>query len=134
MTFPIFNTSINVSVDEPVAEPKKSRRYVRSKRNELKVDPEEKSALEEIKQETVDVAGETDAKASATPAAAPIDAQTPPVQAIPMDGSPQPLLMAEVVNVTHEKFRQTEEIKVIIFNFVFLTLKNLFLIFLFFRR
>ncbi|XP_074109887.1 lon protease homolog, mitochondrial isoform X2 [Cotesia typhae] len=101
--------------DEPVAEPKKSRRYVRSKRNELKVYPEEKSALEEIKPETVDVAGETDTKAPVTSAAAaapaPTDAQTPPVQAIPMDGSPQPLLMAEVVNVTHEKFRQTEEIK-----------------------
>ncbi|KAH0539770.1 hypothetical protein KQX54_007954 [Cotesia glomerata] len=111
LTFPLFNTSINVSVDEPVAEPKKSRRYVRSKRNELKVDPEEKLTLEEVKPEIVDVAGETDTKAPVTPAAAPTDAQTPPVQAIPMDGSPQPLLMAEVINVTHEKFRHTEEIK-----------------------
>lgn len=31
-------------------------------------------------------------------------------------GNPQPLLMVEVVNITHEKFRQTEEIKVSLYN------------------
>lgn len=35
---------------------------------------------------------------------------------------PQPLLMVEVVNVTHEKFKQTEEIKVSLLIYLFLSM------------
>lgn len=41
---------------------------------------------------------------SSNPSSKPLDSSSP--------GS-QPILMVEVVNVTHEKFKQTEEIKVI---------------------
>ncbi|XP_008556904.1 lon protease homolog, mitochondrial isoform X1 [Microplitis demolitor] len=114
LTFPLFNTSINVSVDEPVADSKRSRRFVRSKRN----DPKSDEPAKEIPQvEQDNVATETDTKLPATPVSTPVspsadaEVEAPPVQAVPIAGSPQPLLMAEVVNVTHEKFRQTEEIK-----------------------
>lgn len=36
---------------------------------------------------------------------------TPPTDTTAQTGTPQPILMVEVVNITHEKFRQTEEIK-----------------------
>ena len=40
--------------------------------------------------------------------------EKPLVSSIPQPGQPsQPILMVEVINVTHEKFKQTEEIKVI---------------------
>lgn len=122
LTFPLFNTSINVSVDEPVADSKRSRRFVRSKRN----DPKSDEPAKEIPQvEQDNVATETDTKLPATPVSTPVspsadaEVEAPPVQAVPIAGSPQPLLMAEVVNVTHEKFRQTEEIKVLIYIFIF---------------
>jgi Lon-like ATP-dependent protease len=83
--FPIFKTSINVSVEDTDVD--KRRRKRRKKKNAVEsssTDDEEKA-----------------------------DAANDSHEETPEDIlKPQPVLMVEVENVTHEKFRQTEEVKV----------------------
>lgn len=103
LTFPLLNTTIHVPVDESVTGGKTSRRSLTRRKIDNKIPETEKvSRIEEVS-----------APESKEPEKAPekpeekVNAADPASQA----GS-QPLLMVEVVNITHEKFRQTEEIKV----------------------
>jgi Lon-like ATP-dependent protease len=84
--FPLFKTSINVSLEDTDVE----RR--RRKRRKKKTAVESSSSTDET--EKSDAANDS-------PDASP--------EEFP---KPQPVLMVEVENVTHEKFRQTEEVKV----------------------
>lgn len=107
LTFPLLNTTINVPVDDTVSGGKKARRAFLRKKAEQKpavstenvekteeTEPAETSTLEmpNLEEKSADDVQKTSSQSS--------------------ESSTQPLLMAEVVNVTHEKFRQTEEIKV----------------------
>lgn len=100
LTFPLLNTTINVPVEDTVAGSKKSRRATLRKKAEGKSnEPAEKvqeASPEPVLKENAKKADSVENKATA--------GETVP--------DSQPLLMVEVVNVTHEKFRQTEEIKV----------------------
>lgn len=84
--FPLFKTSINVSLEDTDVE--RRRRKRRKKKNAVDsstvTDEGEKSDASSNSQETF----------------------TEDIT------KPQPVLMVEVENVTHEKFRQTEEVKV----------------------
>lgn len=82
--FPIFNTSINVSLEDTDVEKRRRKRRKKKIAVESSSDEEEKSDAANDSQET---STEDFLK-------------------------PQPVLMVEVENVTHEKFRQTEEVKV----------------------
>ncbi|CAL1689546.1 unnamed protein product [Lasius platythorax] len=100
LTFPLLNTTITVPVDDTLNSGKISRRSLRKKT--------ENRVLEKI--EKVDEMG-----AQSTEVKPPIDfseksTEKPSNSSAPQSGS-QPILMVEVVNVTHEKFKQTEEIK-----------------------
>lgn len=99
LTFPLLNTAITVPVDDTINSGKISRRSLRKKA--------ENKVLEKI--EKVDEVDSTEVKP-------PVDSSSektekPSNSSAPQSGS-QPILMVEVVNVTHEKFKQTEEIKV----------------------
>jgi Lon-like ATP-dependent protease len=84
--FPLFKTSINVSLEDTDIE--RRRRKRRKKKNA-------------VDSSTVTDEGEkSDASNSSQ------DTSTEDIT------KPQPVLMVEVENVTHEKFRQTEEVKV----------------------
>ena len=84
--YPLFNTSINVSLEDTELEKK------RRKRRKKKVAVESSASGDEgEKSETSSDSQETSTEEST---------------------KPQPILMIEVENVTHEKFRQTEEVKV----------------------
>lgn len=105
LTFPLLNTTLNVPVDDAMAGGKKSRRELRRKKIEGKVTeqvektPEANSANDKPVDKSINEPAETISPSQ----------QTEPT---PSKGSSLPLLMVEVENVTHEKFRQTEEIKV----------------------
>lgn len=104
LTFPLLNTTINVPVDDSMTAGKVSRRTALRKKSEKTSGPLEKldnSSTENI----VPNKPLTEEK------------QTEPSTESTTSES-QPILMVEVVNVTHEKFRQTEEIKVIITIFI----------------
>ncbi|XP_046818644.1 lon protease homolog, mitochondrial isoform X1 [Vespa crabro] len=99
LTFPLLNTTINVPVDDSMTTGKVSRRTTSRK----------KSGSEKLERsEKLDnsSAGED------TPQNKPLieEKQAEPSSESTTSES-QPILMVEVVNVTHEKFRQTEEIK-----------------------
>lgn len=105
LTFPILNTTITVPVDETMSGVgnKKTRRSIVRKKLEQKppdeVKPESSSSSSSSEETTSEV----------------VDAEDKSIEKeekINLDNSVQPFLMAEVVNITHEKFRQTEEIKV----------------------
>lgn len=100
LTFPLLNTTITVPVDETVTSGKVSRRSLRKKA--------ENKAAEQI--EKISETSSAEVK--------PADVSEKSATQKPLDSSAtqsnsQPILMVEVVNVTHEKFKQTEEIKVI---------------------
>lgn len=96
LTFPLLNTTITVPVDDTMTTGKMSRRLLRKKT--------ENKVVEQI--EKISETDPAEIKQSVDPpeknAKKPLD----------VSGS-QPILMVEVVNVTHEKFKQTEEIKVV---------------------
>lgn len=101
LTFPLLNTTINVPLDEATApvNNKKTRPYRRKrvddKTNEsLGISGQSEDIVPEIRtdEKSQESAGEAAPAADST--------------------GGQSVLMVEVVNVTHEKFRQTEEIKV----------------------
>ncbi|XP_077254303.1 lon protease homolog, mitochondrial isoform X1 [Temnothorax americanus] len=101
LTFPLLNTTITVPVDETMTSGKVNRRSLRKKAENRVTDRTERT-------EKVSEAGSTEIKL-------PIDSpekstEKPLDSSIPLSGS-QPVLMVEVVNVTHEKFKQNEEIK-----------------------
>jgi hypothetical protein len=107
LTFPLLNTTINVPVDETVAVGKKNRREHRRKRVEIKpVDQVERVEEESVTpvEKSVNVGDDKSVAVIGV-----TEKQSPPTQ---KESVVQPLLMVEVVNITHEKFRQTEEIKV----------------------
>jgi len=87
LTFPILNTTITVPIDDSVVSNKMSRRSFRKR-------------LENRVAEHMEKMNETDTRSPEKP----LDSKS--------QSNAQPILMVEVVNVTHEKFKQTEEIKV----------------------
>ncbi|XP_031848704.1 lon protease homolog, mitochondrial isoform X1 [Nomia melanderi] len=106
LTFPLLNTTIHVPVDDTVTTSKPSRRSLLRNKSETKISEAEKAKkIEETStpdnKEVVNPPESTEEKLDS---AEPDSTQTETT-------STQPLLMVEVVNVTHEKFRQTEEIK-----------------------
>lgn len=111
LTFPLLNTTIHVPVDDTTTTSKPSRRSLFRNKSENKIsEAETAKKIEETStsdnKEIVKTPESTEEKLdSAEPDST--QAQTT---------STQSLLMVEVVNVTHEKFRQTEEIKVNITN------------------
>lgn len=96
LTFPLLNTTIHVPVDDSVSSAKQNRRLVMRK-NRL---------LETEKGRKIEETTTPESKAPEN-----TEETVNPAEPAPQASS-QPLLMVEVVNVTHEKFRQTEEIKV----------------------
>lgn len=84
--FPLFKTSINVSLEETDVE--RRRRKRKKKKNAVE------SATNTDEEEKPDASS---------------DIQDVSTEDIPRQ---QPVLMVEVENITHEKFRQTEEVKV----------------------
>lgn len=91
--------------DDPITSGKPSRRsFIRKKIEQKIAEPDKVQKVEEMNiTENKDVetaVAKNEEKVGSTETAS---------QANP--NSPQPLLMVEVVNITHEKFRQTEEIK-----------------------
>lgn len=114
LTFPILNTTIHVPVDDTSYSGKKSRRSIlRKKSEERVVETTEKIEPVEAKPK---VDTKTPEKVLESEEGKPIVSTDAP------ESNSQPLLMVEVVNVVHEKFRQTEEIKVIvIFSLISLT-------------
>ncbi|XP_024943805.1 lon protease homolog, mitochondrial isoform X3 [Cephus cinctus] len=103
LTFPLLNTTINVPIDDAASVVKKSRRASQRKKVESK--PVEQNVKLEEPVEDTDVDVKTVNKPNES-ANNPEETSTSSSET-----SVQPLLMVEVVNVTHEKFRQTEEIK-----------------------
>ncbi|XP_043464986.1 lon protease homolog, mitochondrial isoform X1 [Leptopilina heterotoma] len=98
LTFPILNTTITVPVDDTMSGGgnKKTRRSIVRKKFEQKPPDEVKpESSEETNSEVVEAEDKSIDKG----------------EKINPDNAVQPFLMAEVVNITHEKFRQTEEIK-----------------------
>jgi len=91
LTFPILNTTITVPIDDSIVNSKMSRRSLRKK-------------LENRIVEQIEKMNETDAKSPERTTEKPLDSRS--------HSNSQPILMVEVVNITHEKFKQTEEIKV----------------------
>lgn len=99
LTFPLLNTTITVPVDDTMTTSKMSRRSLRKKVENKSVEQIEKTSETdptEVKQ-PVDSSEKNNEKNTKKP--------------LDPSGS-QPILMVETVNVTHEKFKQTEEIKV----------------------
>lgn len=95
LTFPLLNTTITVPVDDTMTTGKISRRSLRKKPENKVIEQIEKiSEVDPVEIKEPDLSEKSTKK--------PLDSP----------GS-QPILMVEVVNVTHEKFKQTEEIKVI---------------------
>nr|KAF7423729.1 hypothetical protein H0235_009012 [Vespula pensylvanica] len=97
LTFPLLNTTINVPVDDSMTAGKVSRRTALRKKSEKTSGPLEKldnsSAENIISNKPLMEEKQTEPSTEST------------------TSESQPILMVEVVNVTHEKFRQTEEIK-----------------------
>lgn len=99
LTFPLLNTTITVPVDESMTSGKMSRRSLRRKAENRTVGQPEKI-------EKINETGSTEVKPPEGVTEKPLES--------PVQSNLQPILMVEVVNVTHEKFKQTEEIKVTI--------------------
>ena len=107
LTFPLLNTTINVPVDEAMAGGKKSRRELRRKKQEGKLSEQ----IEKTEELTTPV-GEKSIEDKPVESPQVVQSEQLAEPSLADKDSTQPLLMAEVVNVTHEKFKQTEEIKV----------------------
>lgn len=103
LTFPLLNTTITVPVDDTMTSGKINRRSFRKKgENRVTERTERTEKIGEVG--STEIKSPTDLSEKSTEK--PLDSSNP------HSGS-QPVLMVEVVNVTHEKFKQTEEIKVI---------------------
>lgn len=102
LTFPLLNTTITVPVDDTMTSGKINRRSLRKKVENRVTERTEKT-------EKISEIGSTEIKPPIEPPEKNIE--KPLDSSISQTGS-QPILMVEVVNVTHEKFKQTEEIKV----------------------
>lgn len=100
LTFPLLNTTITVPVDDTINSGKVSRRSLRKKAENRILEKIEK--VDEIGVHSTEVKPPIDSSEKST---------EKPSSASQSDN--QSILMVEVVNVTHEKFKQTEEIKVI---------------------
>lgn len=102
LTFPLLNTTITVPVDDTMTNAKTNRRSLRKKAENRVTERTERT-------ERVSETGATEIKlptdSSEKSTEKPLDSSNPQF-------GNQPVLMVEVVNVTHEKFKQTEEIKV----------------------
>ncbi|XP_043261740.1 lon protease homolog, mitochondrial isoform X1 [Colletes gigas] len=100
LTFPLLNTTIHVPVDDSVSGSKPSRRsFIRKSRIS---ETEKTKKLEET--------STPESKVSEKPPENTEGTVNTGAESNPQASS-QPLLMVEVVNITHEKFKQTEEIK-----------------------
>ncbi|KAG5315195.1 LONM protease, partial [Acromyrmex insinuator] len=103
LTFPLLNTTITVPVDDTMTSNKVNRRSLRKKGENRIVERTER--IEKINETSfTEIKPQVHAPEKNT--------EKPLVSSIPQPGQPsQPILMVEVINVTHEKFKQTEEIK-----------------------
>lgn len=108
LTFPLLNTTINVPVDDSMTAGKVSRRTALRKKSEKITESTERS-------EKLDNSSVGDDTAQNKP---PMEEKQAEPSSESTTSETQPILMVEVVNVTHEKFRQTEEIKVILIIFI----------------
>jgi len=102
LTFPLLNTTIIIPVDDTVTSSKINRRSLRKKAENRII---ERSERTEKVNETNSMEIKPPIESLEKSIEKPLDSS------IPQSGS-QPILMVEVINVTHEKFKQTEEIKV----------------------
>jgi len=102
LTFPLLNTTITIPVDDTMTSSKINRRSLRKKAENRIIERSERT-------EKTD---ETSSMEIKSPIESPEKSIEKPLDSsVPQSGS-QPILMVEVINVTHEKFKQTEEIKV----------------------
>lgn len=116
LTFPLLNATIHVPVDDSISGGKPSRRSLIRKKTENKVPEQDKiQKIEEINISENKMTEGLQEKVE--------EKINPPTDSTAQTNT-QPLLMVEVVNITHEKFRQTEEIKVNLNNIFYLRLIN----------
>lgn len=114
LTFPLLNATIHVPVDDSISGGKPSRRSLIRKKTENKVPEQDKiQKIEEINISENKMTEGLQEKVE--------EKINPPTDSTAQTNT-QPLLMVEVVNITHEKFRQTEEIKVNLNNIFYLRL------------
>jgi len=102
LTFPLLNTTITVPVDDTMTSGKINRRSLRKKTENRIVERSERT----------EKADETSSVEIKPPIESPEKSIEKPLDSSVSQSGSQPILMVEVVNVTHEKFKQTEEIKV----------------------
>lgn len=102
LTFPLLNTTITVPVDDTMTNGKTTRRSLRKK-------AEHKITERIEKTEKISEAGSTEIK---PPTDSFKKSAEKPLDSSNLQSGSQSVLMVEVVNITHEKFKQTEEIKV----------------------
>lgn len=96
--FPLFKTSMNVLVEDPPPTQERRRRTLRNNRLGKKNIQETVSAAEE----------------RPLPEASADNVNMPQTKDTPLkEELKEPLLMVEVENVVHKKFRQTEEVKAV---------------------
>jgi len=100
LTFLLLNTTITILVDDTMTSSKINRRSLRKKTENKIIERSERT----------EKANETSSMEIKPPIESPEKSIEKPLDSS-ISGS-QPILMVEVINVTHEKFKQTEEIKV----------------------
>lgn len=100
LNFPILNASINVSVEDTDGE---RRRRTRKKKKTATPSPDVAAVSSDTMAEA-DKNKDGKAKKEETVSEEPVQKQ-------------QPVLMVKVENVVHEKFQQTEEVKVLLLDF-----------------
>lgn len=105
LTFPLLNATIHVPVDDSISGGKPSRRSLIRKKTENKVPEQDK--LQKI--EEINISENKITEGIQEKVEEKLNPPNPPDSTA--QTNTQPLLMVEVVNITHEKFRQTEEIK-----------------------
>lgn len=116
LTFPLLNATIHVPVDDSISGGKPSRRSLIRKKTENKVPEQDK--LQKI--EEINISENKITEGIQEKVEEKLNPPNPPDSTA--QTNTQPLLMVEVVNITHEKFRQTEEIKVNLNNIFYLRL------------
>jgi len=102
LTFPLLNTTITIPVDDTMTSSKINRRSLRKKVENRIIERSERS----------EKANETSSVEIKLPIESPEKSIEKPLDSSISQSDSQPILMVEVINVTHEKFKQTEEIKV----------------------
>lgn len=103
LTFPLFNTTMNVFVEESDTE--KRRRKLRTAR------PKRNSTEEKLTEAKDSEKAKNEKEAPVKPDEKPKDAATSETAKSTAAKNKEAVLMVEVENLMHNKFRQTEEVK-----------------------